>query len=92
MYGLTVAKDHVWLYVLNNDGVTKFVDAPQTLNESKASEIHVTHQASAPRFGAVTELISGKTVKTDNGSFSWRVAPGNLAVFEMKQQNRRQRK
>jgi hypothetical protein len=85
MYGLTVADDHVWLYVLNSDGVTKFVDASQTLDESKASEIHVTPQASAPRFGAVKELISGKTVKTDNGSFSWRVGPGDLAVFEIKQ-------
>ena len=91
MYGLTVADDHVWLYVLNNDGVTKFVDAPQTLDESKASEIHVTPQTSAPHFDAVTELISGKTVKTDNGSFSWRVAPGDLALFEIKQYIRRQR-
>lgn len=86
MYGLTVADDHVWLYVLNNDGVTKFVDAPQTLDESKASEIHVTSQASALRFGAVKELISGKTVKTDDSSFFWRVGPGDLAVFEMAKQ------
>ena len=83
MYGLTVADDHVWLYVLNNDGVTKFVDAPQALDESKASEIHVMPQAFAPRFGTVIELISGKTVKTDNGSFSWRVGPGDIAIFEM---------
>ena len=92
MYGLTVADDHVWLYVFNNDGVTKFVDAPQTLDKSKASEIHVTPHASVPRFGAVKELISGKTVKTDNGSFSWRIDPGDLAVFEIQQQNRRQGK
>ena len=85
MYGLSVSDDHVWLYVLNNDGVTKFADAPQTLDESKASEIHVTPRASAPRFGTVKELISGKTVKTDNGSFSWRVGPGDLAVLEIKQ-------
>ena len=83
MYGLTVAKNHVWLYVFNNDGVTKFADAPQTLDESKTSEIHVTPQAFAPRFSAVKELISGKTVKTDNGSFSWRIGPGDIAVFEM---------
>ena len=83
MYGLSVADDHVWLYVLNNDGVTKFVDAPQALDESKASEIHVMPQAFAPRFGTVIELISGKTVKTDNGSFSWRVGPGDIAIFEM---------
>ena len=86
MYGLSVADDHVWLYVFNNDGVTKFVDAPQTLDESKASDIHVTPRAFAPRFGAVTELISGKAVKTDNGSFSWRVGPGDLAVFEITRQ------
>ena len=83
MYGLSVADDHVWLYVLNNDGVTKFVYLPERLDDAKASEIRVTPRSSAPRFGKVTELISGKTVLADDGAFSWRVGPGGIAVFEM---------
>lgn len=85
MYGLSVADDHVWLYVFNNDGVTKFVYLPETIDSSKASDIRVTPRASAPRFDMVTELISGKDVSVkDDGSFAWRVGPGDLAVFEMK--------
>lgn len=85
MYGLSVADDHVWLYVFNNDGVTKFVYLPETIDSSKASDIRVTPRASAPRFDMVTELISGKDVSVKgDGSFAWRVGPGDLAVFEMK--------
>ena len=83
MYGLTVAGNHLWLYVFNNDGVTKFADAPQTLDETKASEIRVSPRTFAPQFGKVTELISGKSVATDgNASFAWRVSPGDFAIFE----------
>ena len=84
MYGLTVAGNHVWLYVFNNDGVTKFADAPQMLDETKASEILVLPRTFAPRVGKVTELISGKSVVTDgNASFTWRIDPGDFAVFEV---------
>ena len=82
MYGLSVADDHLWLYAANNDGVTKFGDAPQVLDESKASDIRVSPRSFAPRFGKVAELISGKTVATDGGAFSWRIGPGDIAVFE----------
>ena len=84
MFGLTVADGHVWLYVFNNDGVTKFADAPQTLDETKASDIRISARPSAPRFGRVTELISGRTVAEDgNAAFSWRLGPGDFAVFEI---------
>ena len=87
MYGLTVADDHLWLYVFNNDGVTKFGDAPQILDETKASDVRVSPRSFAPRFGKATELISGKSVATDGGAFSWRVGPGDLAIFEISVQD-----
>ena len=83
MYGMTVADNHLWLYVANNDGVTKFADAPQVLDETKASDVRVSPRSFAPRFGKVTELISGKSVATDGGAFSWRVGPGDLVIFEI---------
>ena len=76
------AGDHAWLYVFNNDGVTKFADAPQTIDGANASDVRVTPQMFAPRFGAVTELISGKAVNLFNNAFSWRIGPGDLALFE----------
>ena len=84
MYGMTVAENHVWLYVFNNDGVTKFADAPQVLDETKTSEVRVSPRTFVPRLGKVTELISGKSVATDgNASFTWRIGPGDIAIFEM---------
>ena len=81
---MTVAENHVWLYVFNNDGVTKFADAPQVLDETKTSEVRVSPRTFAPRFVKVTELISGKSVATDgNASFIWRIGPGDIAIFEM---------
>lgn len=87
MYGMTVSDDHLWLYVVNNDGVTKFGDAPQVLDETKASDVRVSPRSFAPRFGMVTELISGRTVAMDGGAFSWRVDPGDLAIFEISVQD-----
>ena len=91
MYGLTVADDHAWLYVFNNDGVTKFADAPQTLDGSKASCIRVTPQTFAPRFDKVTELISGKAVKLSKDAFSWRIGPGDFALFEFSMKHKARR-
>lgn len=91
MYGMTVADAHAWLYVFNNDGVTKFADAPQTLDGSKSSCIRVTPQTFAPRFGAVTELISGKAVNLSNNAFSWRIGPGDFALFEFSMKHKARR-
>ena len=83
MYGLTVAGNHLWLYVFNNDGVTKFADAPQVLDETKTSEVRVSPRTFAPQFGKVTELISGKEVVTDGTTpFTWCISPGDFAIFE----------
>ena len=35
----------------------------------------------------VTELISGRTVAMAGGAFSWRVDPGDLAIFEISVQD-----
>ena len=47
-------------------------------------DVRITARSSAPRFGRVTELVSGRTVAEDgNTPFSWRLGPGDLAVFEI---------
>ena len=84
-YGLTVADGHSWLYVFNNDGVTKFADAPEELDAAKTSDVTVTLRSGKGRLDMVTELLSGKDVAvTDGTSFGCRLGPGELAIFEVK--------
>lgn len=84
-YGLTIADDHVWLYVFNNEGVIKFVDAPQELVATKATDVSVSLKFGKRRLHRVTELLTGKTVPvTDGTSFTCRIGPGELAVFEIR--------
>ena len=84
-YGLTVADDHVWLYVFNNDGVTKFADAPEELDTSKATDVTVSLRPGRGSLRKVTELLSGKDVAVLRGtSFGCRLGPGELAIFEIR--------
>lgn len=84
-YGLAVADDHSWLYVFNNDGVTKYADAPEELDASKTSDIAVSLKPGKGRLRKVTELISGKPVPVTGGmSFGCRLGPGDFAVFEVR--------
>jgi len=87
-HGLLIARDHLWLYAFNNDGVTKFADSEERLQEAKSSRICISgNQGRGCRLGkdsSVRELLSGKSVSADGGSFSWLLKPGDLAVFEIK--------
>ena len=84
-YGLTAADDHVWLYVFNNAGVTKFADAPEELDASKTTDVKVALRSGRGCIRKVTELLSGKDVAVaDGASFGCRLGPGELAVFEIR--------
>ena len=90
-YGLSVADDHVWLYIFNNAGVTKYADAPQVLDVSKTAKITVTSKGlghagrvTLPTMASVREITTEKNVATDGRQFTWTIAPGDLAVFEIR--------
>ena len=67
--------------MFNNKGVRKFADTFETIDHSRDAEIKVrfTHAAPAP----VKELVSGKDVPVSAGRFSFRVAAGDFAIFEI---------
>ncbi|MBQ2632481.1 MAG: hypothetical protein IJG13_22610 [Kiritimatiellae bacterium] len=84
-YGLTAADDHVWLYVFNNAGVTKFADAPEELDASKTTDVKGALRPGKGCVRKVTELLSGKDVAVaDGASFGCQLGPGELAVFEIR--------
>ena len=82
LYGANRTADGWWLWVFNNKGVTKFTDTPPTVDRSFDADIVV----SGARHGisAVKELLAEKTVPVAAGTFSHRIAAGDLAVFEIK--------
>ena len=92
MYGANRTTGGWWLWVFNNKGVTKFTDAPHTVNHSFDVEITVREgrALSRPQTGqsksvplAVRELLSEKNIPVTNGAFKHRIAAGDLAVFEI---------
>ena len=84
LYGANRTDGGWWLWVFNNKGVTKFTDAPHTLDHSFDVDIAVTYPG-ASHFRA-TELLTGETIAVAGGSFRHRIAAGDLAVFEIASQ------
>ena len=70
-----------WLWMLNNDGVTKFADQFERVDPSAASV--VTVKGDDIRAGAVRELIRGTDVPAKDGGFTFSVPAGGVAVFEI---------
>ena len=80
-FGLNRNSKGWWLWCFNNRGVKKFTDAPQEIDHSFDSALTID----VSRLGAVEcrELISGRSAELKNGSFSWTLPAGELAVFEL---------
>ena len=80
-FGANKTEKGWWLWVFNNKGVRKFADTFETIDHSCDAEVSVrfTHAAPAP----VKELISGKDVPVSGGNFTFKVAAGDFAVFEI---------
>jgi hypothetical protein len=80
-FGLNRNSKGWWLWCFNNRGVKKFTDAPQEIDHSFDSALTID----VSRLGAVEcrELISGRGAEIKNGSFSWTLPAGELAVFEL---------
>jgi len=84
LYGANRTATGWWLWAFNNKGVTKFADKPQKIDPSAASDIRVALGWLKAR--RVRELMSGKTVAVGtDGSFAAHVPAGDLAVFEIEE-------
>jgi hypothetical protein len=84
-FGLNRTADGWWFWCLNNRGVKKFADSPQEIDRSFDSDLSVD----ISRLGEIRgcrELVSGGTkVDVSGGVFKWKLAAGEIAVFEIKE-------
>ena len=81
-YGANRTPNGWWLWCFNNRGVTKFTDAPETVDSSCASTISVKIKKSI-LYNGVRELIKERSLPVSNGVFTYTIAPGELAIFEV---------
>ena len=81
LYGANKTADGWWLWALNNEGVTKFTDSPEEIDEARASTINVALKAGGAK--GARELVTGKAVDLKDGAFSWTIPAGGVAVFEV---------
>jgi hypothetical protein len=80
-YGANRRADGWWLWMMNNNGITKYADCHQIVDPSAASDVSVgLGRVKASR---IRELMSGREVKVGDGRFSWTIPPGEIAVFEI---------
>ena len=82
-YGLNKLDDGWQLYLINNKGVTKFVDKIQSVDPSKTAKVEVNLKDL--KVTAVTELREQKAIALDkNNSFTIEVPPGDVKVVKIK--------
>jgi hypothetical protein len=82
-YGLNKINDGWWLYLINNKGVTKFTNKPQTLDVSKSVKIKVFLKNI--KANKIIELREQKLITLNkNNYFTVQVEPGNVKVIEIK--------
>jgi len=83
LWGLNRTKAGWWVWALNNQGVTKYPDIPETIDAAAAET--VTFDVSKLKPKAATELITGKSVTPrSDGTISFTIPAGDLAILELK--------
>ena len=83
-YGANRTQGGWWLWCFNNRGVTKFTDAPETVDPSCVSRVSVRLKR-AGAYTAVRELLAERSISVKGGVFTYDIAPGELAIFEVVQ-------
>ena len=67
--------------------MTKFADAPHTVDH--AFDVDVTVSCANGDIAAVKELLTAKSLPVENRTFRYRVAAGDLAVFDIRTREER---
>jgi hypothetical protein len=81
-YGVNKIKKGYLLYLINNKGITKFVDTKQAINKNKRAKVKINFRKL--RTLNVTDMLTGKFIKVDaNNSIELFVEPGNLKVVKV---------
>ena len=107
LYGANRTDDGWWLWMFNNRGVTKFTDAPHTVDHSfdvditvqltqsgrfvetfqpvqSGNDVPTAHSTQKCGITTVKEMLTEMAVPVADGAFTYRVAAGDLALFEIK--------
>ena len=71
--------------MFNNKGVTKFTDAPHSVDHSFDVDVKVSCEKGG--IGTAKELLTAKAVSVSGGTFNHRIVAGDLAVFEVSAAN-----
>jgi len=83
-YGLNKLKDGWLLYLINNKGVTKFTNKPQTVDMSKTANVKIFLKNI--KSSKISELRKQKTISLNqkNNSFTIKIAPGDIKIVKIK--------
>jgi len=84
-YGLNKSKNGWILYLINNNGVTKYAKTPQQLDPGMKSTVKIHLKDIHP--SSIRNLRSDEKIKCmpDNGFFMTTVYPGDVKVIEIKE-------
>jgi hypothetical protein len=83
-YGMNKVDDGWLLYLINNKGITKFVDKIQSVDPAKTAKVEVSLKDM--KSSGVTELREQKTLALEEkrNSFAVEVPPGEVRVVKIK--------
>ncbi|MBO7327660.1 MAG: hypothetical protein J6W00_02685, partial [Lentisphaeria bacterium] len=79
-YGLNRTNNGWWLYLINNKGVTKFVDKEQCIDPSAKTQVKVILDKISK--AQIKDLVSGEVI-SNNGSFEVQVNAGGFRLFNI---------
>jgi hypothetical protein len=82
-YGLNRVSDGWWVYLINNRGVTKFTQTPETFDAAQTSK--VTVELRRLKVTGLQELRTDRPVALDqaNSAFTIDVGPGDIRVVKI---------
>ena len=81
-YGINRTPSGWWLWVLNNRGVSKFIDTFEKVDESCASRVRVEFRTVAAK--SCVELQSGERIALSGNGFDATIPAGGIRIFELK--------
>jgi len=82
-YGFCKVPDGWWVYLINNNGVTKFTNTPEELDPAATAQVTVALRTL--RASRVCELRQDRQIAVDEGTNAFRleVGPGDIRVVKI---------
>ena len=81
LYGLNKTRDGWLVYLINNKGITKFIDTPPTFDQKQTAEVTVRLKGISAK--QVRELRTDTEIPLDDGQFTVKVKPGEIKIYRL---------